>query len=81
MRLKQFCEIAVRLRGKPFSLEGRPYLEGVYRSNKRRMVIRASRQVEKSTFVANRLLFEAYIKRDFDLLAPRPRFYVVRVPD
>jgi hypothetical protein len=53
MSLKQFAERTVRLDGRPFRLTNRPYLDDLYKCEARRIVIRASRQVEKSTFLVN----------------------------
>jgi hypothetical protein len=48
-----WCESFVHLRGAPISFEGRPYLRAIYNSNARRIVLRCSRQVEKTTFIGN----------------------------
>jgi hypothetical protein len=48
-----WCEAFVRLKGRPLSLAGRTYLRAVYESTARRVVLRCSRQVEKTTFVCN----------------------------
>jgi hypothetical protein len=57
MSLRRFAESYLRLHGQPFSLAGRPYLIPIYDSTAKNLVIRASRQVEKSTFLANRIVY------------------------
>ena len=57
----RFAEMYFQLKGKPMTFEGRPYLPAIYRSlnlfggdgGHRRLVIRASRQVEKTQLVVN----------------------------
>src|SRR5262249_32336218 len=73
MELREFVELAVRLRGEPFSLRDRPYLHAVYASQARNLVIRASRQVEKSTFLANLMVYNAYQTPGLQILFVCPR--------
>jgi Phage terminase large subunit (GpA) len=54
-----FTREFVHLRKRPISFDGRPYLPRVYQSEASRLVIRASRQVEKSTFLVNSILYLA----------------------
>ena len=49
----EWCESFIRLRGRPLSFERRPYLAAIYNSTARRLVLRTSRQVEKTTFLCN----------------------------
>src|SRR4051812_43280023 len=56
---RQFAELAIRLRGEPFSLRERPYLHEVYAANARRLILQCSRQVEKSTLLCNQICFDA----------------------
>ncbi|MCH8830594.1 MAG: phage terminase large subunit family protein [Planctomycetes bacterium] len=49
----EWCESFINLRGRPISFKGRPYLPAVYNSTARRIVLRCSRQVEKTTFICN----------------------------
>ena len=49
----RWVESLIYLKGKPISFEGRPYLRDVYNSTARRIVLRCSRQVEKTTFICN----------------------------
>src|SRR5436190_16444943 len=72
--LPQFAEWTVRLPQEPFTFCDRPYLQDVYRSTARRIVIRASRQVEKSTFLANTILYAAYFQPGIRILVVSPRF-------
>ena len=53
MKRFDWCESFIYLRGKPISFEGRPYLRMLYNSSARRVVMRCSRQVEKTTFLCN----------------------------
>ena len=63
----QFAETHFHLKGQPITFEGRPYLPEIYQSlnvfggdgGHRRMVLRASRQVEKTQFVANTIVYLA----------------------
>jgi len=73
MGLRAFTERAVRLRGQPFSLGGRPYLEEVYRATAGNLVLRASRQVEKSTMICNLMLYKAYRYPGIQILFVAPR--------
>ena len=58
-----FCEQFVYLNGKPISFNGRPYLPRIYACENRNLVLRCSRQTEKSTFVANTILYKACTSR------------------
>lgn len=55
------------------SFAGRPYLEAVYRAGRGNLVIRASRQVEKSTFLANTIAYEACANPGASILFVAPR--------
>lgn len=68
-----FVHRSVRLKDRPFSLQGRPYLEAIYGSQAQRMVIRAGRQVEKSTFLVNLILYEALRSPGAQILFVSPR--------
>jgi hypothetical protein len=46
-------KIPVAGRIEPFSFEGRPYLPSVYDTSSRRVLIKSSRQCEKSTYLGN----------------------------
>ncbi len=49
----EWCESFVNLKGRQLSFGGRAYLRMIYNSNARRVVMRCSRQVEKTTFICN----------------------------
>ncbi|MCA9087232.1 MAG: phage terminase large subunit family protein [Planctomycetaceae bacterium] len=51
-----WCDAFVHLRGRSIDFSGRPYLPSIYASSARRIVLRCSRQVEKTTFLCNVVL-------------------------
>ena len=55
----KFCRSFIYLRGRPISFAGRPYLPAIYDSTARRIVLRCSRQVEKTTFICNAVVHAA----------------------
>lgn len=57
----------------PLRFDERPYLPAIYAAYPRDVVLRCSRQVEKSTFIANSILFELATKpgRAICYVAPR----------
>ena len=57
-RKLRFCERFVHLGEDLISFQDRPYLPAVYRCAKRNLVLRCSRQTEKSTFLANSIIYE-----------------------
>jgi hypothetical protein len=67
----------VRLDGEPISFAGRPYLPAIYAAPGN-LVIRASRQVEKSTFLANSIVYEACTNPKAKILLVSPRIQQVR---
>jgi hypothetical protein len=68
-----FCRHFVNLNGEPISFAGRPYLPAVYAVNAGNLVIRASRQVEKSTFLANTIAHECCRNEHAKILVVLPR--------
>ena len=80
MRLNRarFSELYVYLKGKPIRFSGRPYLPTIYTVN-RNLVIRASRQVEKSTLLVNTILYEAFMNPGIQILFVCPRQEQARV--
>lgn len=58
MGFRDFCTTHVFLRGKPISFAGRAYLDEIYGSQARNTVLRTSRQVEKTTLLANRIIYD-----------------------
>jgi hypothetical protein len=79
MNKLEFCEQFVFLRGKPISFADRPYLHALYNYRARRLVIRASRQVEKSTFLVNTILHAAVVHPGVHILFVCPRLEQARV--
>lgn len=75
----EFCEKLVFLKNKPISFTDRPYLVAPYNSRARRLVIRASRQVEKSTFLVNTILHAAFCHPGIHVLFVCPRQEQARV--
>jgi hypothetical protein len=70
----EFCEQFLFLNGKPICFSDRPYLRAIYAADRGNLVVRASRQVEKSTFVANSIIFEACRDPSARILFVAPRF-------
>jgi hypothetical protein len=68
-----FCRRLVYLKGKLITFDGRPYLSAIFASTARNLVLRASRQVEKSTFLALKILFLAASCPGIQLLYVCPR--------
>ena len=68
----KFCEDFVHLRRRLIDFAGRPYLPQIYGVNNRNLVLRCSRQVEKSTFLVNTILHEA-IRPGVQILYVCPR--------
>jgi hypothetical protein len=69
----EFASKFVYLKNSPISFEGREYLKAVYNSSAQRMVVRASRQVEKSTFLVNAIAHAAVTKPGVTILFVAPR--------
>jgi hypothetical protein len=76
---REFAERFIHLRSGRFSLEGRPYLQEVYDSTARRIVLRASRQVEKTTFLVNSIIYYAMEFPGSHILVVCPRMAQARV--
>jgi hypothetical protein len=74
-----FCEQCVYLERRPISFEGRPYLPAIYAADDRYLVLRCSRQTEKSTFLVNTILYEASINPGIQILFVSPRYEQARV--
>ena len=69
-----FCQRFVHLQGERIRFAGRPYLPAIYASQGRNVVLRASRQVEKSTFLVNTLVFELCRQPRISILLVCPRW-------
>src|SRR6185437_450178 len=68
-----FCEDFVVLKGQPMSFAGRPYLPAIYAAQARNLVLRCSRQTEKSTYLVNTILYEACTNPRVRILFVCPR--------
>jgi hypothetical protein len=79
MHKLEFCQNFIFLKKKPISFAGRPYLLAPYNSQARRLVIRASRQVEKSTFLVNTIVYTAVQRPETRILFVCPRQEQARV--
>ena len=73
-----FVEFAIRIPNQqtkalePFSFEERPYLLPVYNTTSPRVLLKCGRQVEKSTYLGNRLLALTCIQPSFTALYVSP---------
>lgn len=68
-----FCRRFVFLDGQLIGFEGRPYLPDIYAADRRNLVLRCSRQTEKSTFLVNSILYEACTFPGVRMLYVAPR--------
>jgi hypothetical protein len=68
-----FTSNFIYLNKRPIEFQDRPYLSAVYRSDRRRQVIRASRQVEKSTFLTNSIIHLALRHPGIHIVCVFPR--------
>lgn len=59
LTIRQFSEMFTTVKGKPFSLARRPWWAYIYDLYYYDIVIMGGRQIEKSTFIRNRMLSEA----------------------
>lgn len=57
-RLRRFCEQTLRLNNEPVRFEDRPFIDGIFGVLDKNIVIRAGRQVEKSTYISFRIGYE-----------------------
>lgn len=69
----EFAQNFIYLKDRKIDFAGREYLEAVYNSTAQRMVIRAARQVEKSTFLVNAILYDAMKTPGLTTLFVAPR--------
>ena len=70
---RDFAETMIRLRGERLRFPERPYIDKLYSCLSRNIVIRASRQVEKSTYLANRIVYELVTRPGIRILFVSPR--------
>src|SRR6185295_12868785 len=73
MALREFCEKYVYLRGRPITFDMREYLHAVYASRAQRLVLRTSRQVEKTTLLVNHIIHDAVRFPGIQMLFVCPR--------
>src|SRR5580658_5440284 len=74
-----FTRAFVNLRGRPISFDARPYLRPIDESEASRLVIRASRQVEKSTLLVNSITYLAVRYPEIHIICVFPREEQARV--
>ena len=74
MNKLNFCKSFIYLGKGLISFDRRPYLPAIYRSTADNLVLRCSRQTEKSTFLGNTILFEACMNPGIQMLFVSPRF-------
>ena len=76
----EFCENFLFLQRLPICFDGRPYLAGdLRRDGQSNLVLRCSRQTEKSTFLVNTILYEACQNPGIQMLFVCPRMEQARV--
>lgn len=73
MEFMDFCRTFIWRAGSPISFPGRDYLPQVYASTDGNLVLRCSRQVEKSTLLANKIVYEAVQNPGISMLFVCPR--------
>ena len=69
----KFCKEFIVLNGQLINFSGRRYLREIYNVTDRNLVLRCSRQVEKSTFLANSIVYESCIRAGVQILLVCPR--------
>jgi phage terminase large subunit GpA-like protein len=74
----EFARRFVHVEGKPILFDGRPYLPAIY-SARRNVVLRCSRQTEKSTFLANTIIYEACVRPGIQMMFVCPRLEQARM--
>src|SRR4051794_24745518 len=74
-----FARRLIYLKKKLMDFSGRPYLPQIYASTARNLVLRASRQVEKSTFLANTILYLSTTCPGIQILFVCPRLEQARL--
>ncbi len=76
MTHSEWCEQYIVLKGRQFSLSSRKYLVPIYdriRGTHKRIILKAGRQVEKSTTLANKIIANCCRKYNFASLYVAPR--------
>lgn len=72
----EWCEKYLVLKGKAFSLNQRPYLKAIYNrlgGRHKRVILKAGRQVEKSTTLANKIILNNCRRSSFASMYVAPR--------
>lgn len=75
----EFCKSFVFLNRERIRFDDRPYLPGFYESSAKNLILRTSRQVEKSTFLVNTILHLACVQQGTRILFVCPRMEQARV--
>ncbi len=73
-----WCSNFIYLRGEQISFDRRPYLPAIYNSVARRVVLRCSRQVEKTTFICNMVTYIASMIPRVKIIVVFPRLEQAR---
>ena len=74
-----FCRKLLNLNGQPINFDDRPYVPEMYDVTDQNLVLRCSRQTEKSTFLVNTILYEACMNPGIQMLFVCPRLEQARV--
>ena len=75
----EFCKKVIYRDGSLISFPDRPYLPAVYGCGHRNLVLRWSRQTEKSTYLCNSIVYEAVANPGSTILFVAPREQQVRL--
>ncbi len=75
----EFAEHFICLKGQPITFPNRPYLEDIYRCPARRLVLRTSRQVEKTQYIVNTVLHTVATRPNVRVVCVFPRQDQARV--
>ena len=74
MAMLEFCQNFVFLRNKPIDFSGRAYLPEIYQASPTgNLVLRCSRQVEKSTLICNLIIYHATTSPGIQMILVCPR--------
>jgi hypothetical protein len=73
MSFREFCERFIFLKGRRMTFTGRPYLDKVLASPAKRLVLRCSRQVEKTTLLVNLIIYNAVMDPGVQMVLVCPR--------
>jgi hypothetical protein len=69
----EFCRRFIHLDGRLISFANRPYLPAIYAEAERNLILRFSRQTEKTTSLVNTLIYEACMHPGIKILFVCPR--------